>query len=91
MKNKSTIKKSEKLTLSDRFILMSASLFFSIPTMIFAWLSYNLTGVFWGRAFLSADFLWLVIAIFAALSFIAPNWISNCLGKLWKSKKWWGW
>jgi len=81
-------------SISGRLMGVLSSLCFSLPTAMLIWLAVNVQAASWG-GFLSASYLWVSIAVFALIAFVAPSLFPSLLGTIWrgfiKLWNWWGW
>ncbi|MBV0934285.1 hypothetical protein [Marinobacterium weihaiense] len=66
-----------------RLMSLLASLFFSVPTAVLAWLWLNRELSFWG-GFLDSRSLMVCIAVFAVLALLFPTLFPALLGRVWQ-------
>lgn len=78
----------------SRLMSLLASLFFSIPTAFLIWLAINREIAFLG-GFVSATYLWAMIAGFALVALLSPALFPSLMGAIWHGMlriyKWLGW
>lgn len=89
--HKSKKRDEEEGSLESRVMGLLASLFFSVPTAMLIWFGVNKELGFLD-GFIGTEYLWLSIAVFAAIAFIAPTVFPSVLGYIWRwFLKLWGW